>query len=127
MIPDSILLVEDDEALSAILARHLRARGYTVHEAGSTEAARQILGTGVRPSAVILDINLPGETGWSLLRDRTALAAAGDPPVLIASATAISPRRLEEYGVAGYLPKPFPLETLLSTLERLIRLEEVGS
>jgi DNA-binding response OmpR family regulator len=127
MMPDSILLVEDDEALSEILARHLRARGYDVHEAGSTEAARQILGSGVRPSAVILDINLPGETGWSLLRDRSALAAAGDPPVLIASATTISPRRLEEFGVAGYLPKPFPLETLLSTLERIVRLDEAAT
>ena len=116
----SILLVEDDEALRSILARHLRARDYVVLEADSSEAARGMLESGSRPSAVVLDINLPGDTGWSLLRDRRHLAAAGDPPVVIASATTVSPHRLEEFGVAGYLPKPFPLETLLSTLERLL-------
>jgi DNA-binding response OmpR family regulator len=123
----SVLLIEDDESLRSVLARHLRARGYVVDEADSTESARRILDAGSRPSVVVLDINLPGETGWSLLRDRSALAAAGDPPVLIASATTISPRRLEEFGVAGYLPKPFPLETLLSTLERIVRLDEAAT
>jgi DNA-binding response OmpR family regulator len=123
----SILLVEDDDALRSVLSRHLRARGYEVEEADSTESARRILSSGSRPSAVLLDINLPGETGWSLLRDGDELSAAGDPPVVIASATTISPRRLEEFGVAGYLPKPFPLETLLSTLERLLDPEDTSS
>jgi DNA-binding response OmpR family regulator len=123
----SVLLVEDDEALRSVLARHLRARNYVVLEADSSEAARRMLESGSKPSAVVLDINLPGDTGWSLLRDRRHLAAAGDPPVVIASATSISPHRLEEFGVAGYLPKPFPLETLLSTLERLLDPEDSGS
>ena len=60
---------------------------------------------------MILDLNLPGDTGWDLLRG-SSLAAAGSPPVIIASATTVSPRRLAEFDVAGYLPKPFPLETL---------------
>jgi DNA-binding response OmpR family regulator len=123
----SILLIEDDEALRSVLARYLRARGYLVDEVDSSESARRMLESGSRPSLVILDINLPGDTGWSLLRERRELTAAGDPPVVIASATAISPHRLEEFGVAGYLPKPFPLETLLSTLERLLEPEDGGS
>ena len=40
--------------------------------------------------------------------------------MVIASATTVSPRRLAEFGVAGYLPKPFPLETLVATVERLL-------
>ena len=115
----SILIVEDDEALRSTLARHLRRRGNTVAEADSTESALGALRGGLRPALVILDINLPGETGWSLLRD-PALAAAGKPPVVVASATAINPRRLREFDVAGYLPKPFALETLVSTVERLL-------
>ncbi len=39
------------------------------------------------------------------------------------SATTISPRRLAEFHAAGYLPKPFPLETLTSTIERLLHPE----
>ncbi len=44
----------------------------------------------------------------------------------MASATTVSPARLREYAVAGYLPKPFPLETLLATVERLIHPEEAS-
>jgi CheY-like chemotaxis protein len=113
-----ILLVEDDDPLREILARHLRARGHEIHEAASAEAAVEVLLAGLRPGLVLLDINLPGDTGWSLLRGPT-LAAAGNPPVIVASATTIDPRRLREHRVAGYLPKPFPLQTLLEAIERL--------
>ncbi len=113
-----ILLVEDDDPLREILARHLRARGHEIHEAASAEDAVEALRTGLRPGLVLLDINLPGETGWSLLQGED-LAAAGDPPVIVASATTVDPRRLREHRVAGYLPKPFPLQTLLEAIERL--------
>jgi DNA-binding response OmpR family regulator len=114
-----VLLVEDDESLRRILARHLRAHGYDVDEAASAEEAVTILAEGVRPAVVLLDINLPGDNGWDLLRG-PSLPAAGSPPVVVASALTISPRRLAEFGVAGYLPKPFPLETLTATVERLV-------
>ena len=68
--------------------------------------------TACGPALVLLDLNLPGDTGWDLLRG-PALAAAGSPPVVITSATTVSPTPLAEFGVAGYLPKPFPLETLV--------------
>jgi len=35
----------------------------------------------------------------------------------------VSPARLREFGVAGYLPKPFALDTLRSTIERLLQAE----
>lgn len=117
--PRHVLIVEDDESLRRIVSRHLRAQGYEVEEASSAEAAATSLGAGSRPNVVILDLNLPGDTGWDLLRG-AALGAAGSPPVVIASATTVSPRRLAEFGVAGYLPKPFPLDTLVATIERLL-------
>ena len=117
-----LLLVEDDESLRRIVARHLRGRGYDVVDVASAEDAVGALDGGVRPSLVLLDLNLPGDTGWDLLRG-PALAAAGSPPVVIASATTVNPRRLEEFRVAGYLPKPFPLDTLVDTVERLLRKE----
>lgn len=112
-----VLLVEDDASFAGIVARHLRARGYDALVAPSQEAAIDALEAGYRPSVVLLDINLPGESGWSLLRSGR-LAAAGSPPVFIVSATAVPSARLREFGVAGYLPKPFALDTLLSTVER---------
>jgi DNA-binding response OmpR family regulator len=114
-----VLIVEDDESLRRIVSRHLGAKGYAVNEASSAEATARALEEGLRPGVVLLDLNLPGGTGWDLLR-QPALAAAGSPPVVIMSATAVSPRRLAEFGCAGYLRKPFPLETLVATLERLL-------
>jgi len=119
----SILLVEDDESLRRVVSRHLRGQGYRVEEAISAEAAVDALKAGLRPGLVLLDLNLPGDTGWDLLR-RPELASAGSPPVVITSATTVSPRRLAEFKCAGYLPKPFPLETLVATVERLLVTEE---
>jgi len=118
----SLLLVEDDESLRSILARHLRSQGFRVDEAASAEAAGSVLEGGLRPDLVLLDLNLPGDTGWDLLRG-SSLATAGSPPVVITSAITVSPVRLAEFGVAGFLPKPFPLETLVGTIERLLEPE----
>ena len=114
-----VLIVEDDESLRHIVSQYLRAQGHEVDEAASAEEAAGILAGGLRPGVVILDLNLPGDTGWDLLRG-PALAAAGSPPVIITSATTVSPRRLAEFNCAGYLPKPFPLETLVATVDRLL-------
>ena len=86
-------------------------------EAASAEDAAETLHRGALPTLVLLDINLPGETGWDLLR-HGALAAPGAPPVVVVTAMTIGPRKLREFGVAGYLPKPFALETLLEVCER---------
>ncbi len=115
-----VLLIEDDEPLAGLLSANLRAHGYEVTAAPSAEAAQSALLSGLRPDIVLLDINLPGETGWSLL-GCDALRAAGDPPVVVASAMAVSPSRLRTSGAAGFLPKPYPLETLLDTIDRLAR------
>ena len=114
-----VLIVEDDESLRQIVSRHLRSLGYQVDEAPSAESAASAIGKGLRPDIVMLDLNLPGDNGWDLLRG-PALSLAGSPPVIITSATTVSPKRLTEFGCAGYLPKPFPLETLVATIERLL-------
>lgn len=119
----ALLLVEDDEPLRHILAIQLRGRGYEVDEAASAEAAVAALAGGLRPALVLLDLNLPGDTGWDLIRG-PRLAEAGSPPVVITSAVTVDPRRLTEHAVAGYLPKPFAVETLFATIERLLNPEK---
>ena len=114
-----VLIVEDDESLRQIVSRHLRAAGYEVDEASSAEGAASAIQGGLRPGVVLLDLNLPGDTGWDLLRG-PAMATAGSPPVIITSATTVSPKRLAGIRVRWLSPKPFPLETLVATLERLL-------
>jgi DNA-binding response OmpR family regulator len=112
-----VLMVEDDLALATIVVRHLRARGHDARAAASVEEARELLRSGFRPTVVLLDINLPGDSGWDLLRGRE-LETAGSPPVYVVSATSIPSARLREYGVTGFLPKPFAMPTLVDVVER---------
>lgn len=123
--PALVLLIEDDESLRRIVSRHLREEGYDVSDVATAEDAERALDEGLRPALVLLDLNLPGDTGWDLLRG-SSLARAGSPPVVITSATTVSPKRLAEFGCAGFLPKPFPLETLVATVERLLDTEGSG-
>ena len=118
-----VLLVEDDEVLATILARHLRTHGYGVEVRSRADDALKALDGGLRPCIVVLDINLPDATGW-LLPGSRQLAAAGDPPVLIASASTVSSARIAQEHVAGYLPKPFPLETFMAVVGRLAHRQE---
>lgn len=113
-----ILLVEDDETLAGLLAQQLEARGHTVTSVDSAEAAAAQMASGLRPSLVLLDINLPGDSGWGLLR-RGPLSEPGAPPVVVMSAVPVSPSRLREFHVAGYLPKPFSIEVLTDCVMRL--------
>jgi DNA-binding response OmpR family regulator len=116
---DTVLIVEDDENLRTVLARTLRARQIEVVEVASAEAAVAALGRGLRPRLVLLDIQLPGASGWDFLRE-DGLVAAGSPPVVITSASSVSPRRLTDPRVAGYLPKPFALDAFLATVKRFV-------
>jgi CheY-like chemotaxis protein len=121
----SLLFIEDDEGFRQVVARHLRSLAYEVTEAAAAEEAVRALRGGLRPDLVLLDLNLPGDTGWDLLRG-APFREAGSPPVVIASAVTVSPKRLAEFGVAGYLPKPFPLEVLVSTVERVLAASSEG-
>ena len=117
VIPARVLLIEDDVPLATIVSKHLRARGHEVQVAVSAEEAAERIRLGYRPTVVLLDINLPGDSGWSFLRGGT-LAAVGAPPVFVVSATAVPPSRLREFNCAGYLPKPFAVATLIEIVER---------
>jgi DNA-binding response OmpR family regulator len=112
-----VLLIEDDLGLAGIIVRHLRAYGHDARLAPSAEDAEDLLRAGFRPTVVLLDINLPGASGWDLLRT-DLLRAAGSPAVYVVSATSVPPARLREFGVAGFLPKPFALPTLIEIVER---------
>jgi DNA-binding response OmpR family regulator len=119
----AVLIVEDDDGLRGVLARYLRHQGFVVTEAASAEDAVSAMEGGVRPAIVVLDVNLPGDNGWDLLRG-PSIARAGNPPIVIASALPVSPKRLAEFRIAGYLPKPFPIETLVDTVTRVLSREE---
>jgi DNA-binding response OmpR family regulator len=112
-----VLLVEDEEPLRRILARNLTRRGYDVTEEGSAAAAIAALRAGEPFDALLLDVNLPDQTGWDVLR---ALNGADVPPVIVLTALRPVQRRIDEFHPAAVLLKPFPIEALLQLVERVL-------
>lgn len=116
-----ILLVEDDEVLCDLIERNLRARGHEVSMAVDVQSALTQLRSKTF-DLILLDINLPDQTGWDVLRAAQAEGCIhvqeddglmGKLPVVVLSAVRVSPRRLAEFHPLAYLPKPFPMEALL--------------
>ncbi|HEY0753129.1 MAG TPA: response regulator [Ktedonobacteraceae bacterium] len=124
-----ILLVEDDEVLRDLLCLNLQARQHQVCLAADAQAALMCLRT-LPFDLVILDINLPDQTGWEILRvaqkeNWLQARAWGEEsaklPVVVVSAVRISLARLKEFPLLAYLPKPFPIEALLRLAEEAAR------
>ncbi len=124
-----ILLIEDDAVLRDLVRRNLVVRGHKVCLADNARSALAALQT-TPVDLVILDINLPDQSGWDIVRiarqqgwlrpqiptedgregDSAELAAL---PVVVLSAVRVSPARLREFHPLAYLPKPFPMDALL--------------
>ena len=116
-----ILLVEDDEVLCELILRNLEIRGHEVRVAEDARAALAQLRAS-EFDLVILDICLPDQTGWEVLRTAQKEGRisplqlngnAGQLPVVVLSAVRVSPRRLQEFHPQAYLPKPFPMDAIL--------------
>jgi len=114
---ESILLVDDEEALRWIMNRGLSMRGYNCDEAGSAEQALAKLE--VNPSdLVILDINMPGRLGNEVLPE--IRASFPEVAVIMASGvtdTSIIAQCIKD-GAQDYLNKPFSFEQVLQSVSR---------
>ena len=106
----NVLLVEDEVALADVIARNLCARGHAVSVTGSAEAALLAMAE-AWPEALVLDINLPDDTGWAVLR-RLTVNDRENLNVIVISAAPVSQRRVQEFRPAHVLLKPFPLDAL---------------
>jgi len=117
----TILVVEDDASVSQAIERVLRAGGFVAVPFVSAEAALEA-GAVAAADGLVLDIHLPGMSGFELYRQ---LAGAGKPtPAIFITARDEPATRNEAEGLGGagsYLPKPFSGRNLLDAVSLALR------
>ena len=113
-----ILVVEDERALCETIVRSLRRLAYSVDPCYDGDTAIDLLGS-ERYDLVLLDLNLPGADGMTVLR--TLRQTDRETRVLILSARSEVADKVEglDAGANDYLAKPFLLEELEARIRSL--------
>jgi DNA-binding response OmpR family regulator len=117
---ERILVVEDDHAVQKALRRLFEAEGYAVQIAPDGNAAVETFKTSA-PSAVVLDLRLPGLSGREVCREFKQNSPA--VPIIVLSATTdVSDKvLLLELGADDYVTKPFSPRELLARVRAALR------
>jgi putative two-component system response regulator len=119
--PARVLVVDDSPMVRKALVRQLEAHGYTVEAAGDGPAALELLAGG-RFDAVLLDVEMPGMSGLTVLERIRKDKRAVQLPVLMVTANSDTGLVVEALGkgASDYLIKPPSFPVLLARLSNLI-------
>jgi DNA-binding response OmpR family regulator len=114
-----VLIIDDDERLSEMLASYLRSRGFTVEQRidGTSGVAAALHG---QHDVIVLDIMLPDFDGLEVLR---RIRAGSGIPVIMLTARGEEMDRIVglELGADDYLPKPFNPRELIARISAVLR------
>lgn len=115
-----ILIVEDEERISALITKGLRAASYDSFAVGSAKEAEVALSVG-EFDLIVLDIGLPGEDGLSLLK-RLRAGGMETPVIVLTARTSIDDTIASlEGGADDYMGKPFRVEELVARVKLRLR------
>ena len=119
MEKNSILVIDDDRNILAIIEMYLRKAGYEVTCVERGDEALQAFRR-VQPALVVLDVMLPGMDGWEVL---DKLRQESDVPVIMLTAKGDTLDRIQglDLGADDYIVKPFDAKELLARIKAVPR------
>jgi two-component system, OmpR family, response regulator len=121
MTPDTIkiLVVDDDLAIKTLITRFLRQKGYQIADADTGETALEKFSS-FKPDMVILDVNLPDQTGYAICEKMQSIT---DVFVLMLTSRGDLSDKIRGFskGADDYLTKPFNLEELEFRVSALLK------
>ena len=120
--PTRILVVEDERDIAALISYHLTKEGYRVR---TTEGGHEALDAvaAERPDLIVLDLMLPGFSGYEVLTEIRRQPELVDVPVIVLTARREEPDRIKgfELGADDYLTKPFSPRELVLRVAAVLR------
>ena len=119
-VMEKILIIEDDRAVQKALKHLFVSNGYNVEIACDGKAGLQSFAVSP-PSAVVLDLRLPGIPGQDVCREIKKKALSLPVVVLSASADVVDKVLLLEIGADDYVTKPFSPRELLARVQAAMR------
>lgn len=117
----TILIVDDDYMNREILQAHMNNAGYTVLTANSGSAALEILQRQL-PDLILMDVRMPGMTGYELCAHLKSQPQTQHLPVLLMTAMDDDENQasVTAAGADGFVAKPFDANNIQAQIHRLI-------
>ena len=115
----TILLAEDDLTQRLLYTRILMGSGYYVICAANGDEA-MLSARRDQPNLILMDVTMPGTSGWAAARELKDDPATRHIPIILMTGLTgdEAERAAADAGCDSFLPKPLPVRTLLSTVER---------
>jgi two-component system, chemotaxis family, response regulator PixH len=118
----TILVVDDTLTEIEIITKTLQSAGFLTVTAHSSEAAK-IKISEQRPDAIVLDVVLPGESGFELCRELKGNPDTAQIPIILCSTKAGEMDKFwgMKQGAASYLTKPIVGDELIRTMQAFVK------
>lgn len=116
---NTILVIDDDRNILAIIELYLKKAGFTVSTCTTGYEALSAF-RNIKPALVVLDVMLPGLDGWSILHE---IRQESSTPVIMLTAKGDTGERVRglELGADDYIAKPFDSNELVARIKAVLR------
>ncbi|MBQ6332472.1 MAG: response regulator transcription factor [Clostridia bacterium] len=116
---NTILVIDDDRNILAIIELYLKKAGFQVATCTTGYEAMQAF-RNTKPTLVVLDVMLPGKDGWTILHE---IRQEGATPVIMLTAKGDTGERVRglELGADDYIAKPFDSNELVARIKAVLR------
>ena len=115
-----VLVVDDEAELRCLLVEYFNRHGFEAREAADAVAARTLVAQS-RPDVMVLDVNMPGEDGFSLARWLREAHPGLGIVMLTTAGEAVDRVVGLELGADDYIAKPFEIRELLARIRAVLR------
>lgn len=117
----TVLIADDDLEILGIVRTVVRSRGHTIIEAADgDEAMQRVIES--EPDLVILDVMMPGQSGWEVCRSIRENESLKDTKVIMLTGIGEQMNAMTSplYGADAHLDKPFDIDDLSNTIEKVL-------